>query len=100
MRNAAAPSVGGESSAPMPEAASIAPAVSAPKPTRFKIGQATEPSVTVVATPDPETVPSKNPASVTDRPAAAAGLAPRDDAIASEKSRKNFPAPEYSRTAP
>src|SRR4029078_11323165 len=79
MRNAAAPSVGGESNAPIPEAASIAPAVSALMPTRFMSGQATDPSVTVVATPLPETVPSRKPASVTERPVAAGGRPPFDD---------------------
>src|SRR5262245_14723155 len=98
MRNAAAPRVGGDSNAPMPDAASIPPAVSAPNPTRRMIGHATEPSVTVVATPLPETVPSRNPASVTDRPAAFAGLPRRDQDIA--KSRKNVPAPDRSSTAP
>ena len=75
MRNAAAPSVGGDSSAPMPDAASMAPAVSGAKPTRLITGHATDPSVTVVATPLPDTVPSRNPASVTDRPADSRGIA-------------------------
>ena len=98
MRNAAAPSVGGESSAPIPEAASMAPAVSAANPTRFMTGQATDPSVTVVATPLPDTVPRRKPASVTERPVAAAGLRPDENDIA--KSRKNVPAPDFSSTAP
>ncbi len=98
MRNAAAPSVGGERIAPMPDAASIAPAVSGANPTRRSTGHATDPSVTVVATPLPETVPSRNPASVTERPADLAGLRPRDNDIA--KSRKNVPAPDRSSTAP
>src|SRR5215217_5631195 len=72
MRKAAAPSVGGDSSAPMPAADSIAPAVSAEYFARRRIGQATEPSITVVATPLPETVPRRNPATVTDRAGAAA----------------------------
>ena len=82
IRNAAAPRVGGDSSAPMPEAASMAPAVSASKPTRRITGQATDPSVTVVATPLPETVPSRKPASVTDRPADRFGLPRRENDIA------------------
>ncbi len=98
MRNAAAPSVGGDSSAPMPEAASMAPAVSGANPTRRINGHATEPSVTVVATPLPDTVPSRKPASVTERPADRAGLPRRESDI--EKSRKNLPAPDRSSTAP
>src|SRR6187455_42169 len=89
MRNAAAPSVGGESKAPMPDAASMAPAVSGANPTRRISGHATEPSVTVVATPLPDTVPSRNPASVTERPADRAGLPLRDNDMA--KLRKNVP---------
>ena len=55
---------------PMPAADSIAPAVSALKgPTQQR--HATEPSMTVVATPLPDTVPRRNPAMVTDRPGAA-----------------------------
>ena len=87
MRNAAAPSVGGESSAPMPEAASIAPAVSAAKPTRRSTGHATDPSVTVVATPLPETVPSRNPASVTERPADARRIAAATTATSRSRGR-------------
>ena len=77
MRNAAAPSVGGDSSAPMPAADSIAPAVSAEYPARRRIGHATDPSITVVATPLPETVPSRKPATVTDRPGRRGGTAAR-----------------------
>src|SRR5688572_23400828 len=87
MRNAAAPSVGGEIRAPRPAADNIPPAVSAEYPARRSIGHATEPSITVVATPDPDTVPSRNPASVTARPGAA-----RDgerDATARAHSTKN-----------
>src|SRR5947208_369167 len=98
MRNAAAPRVGGESKAPMPEAASMAPAVSGVNPTRRMTGHATDPSVTVVATPLPDTVPSRNPASVTDRPADRAGLPRLEKDIA--KFRKNVPAPDASSTAP
>ena len=71
MRNAAAPSVGGESSAPIPAADRMAPPVSGRYPARRSSGQATDPSMTVVATPLPDTVPRRNPASVTDRPGAA-----------------------------
>src|SRR4030095_1116114 len=98
IRNAAAPSVGGDRSAPMPDAASMPPAVSGANPTRRMIGHATDPSVTVVATPLPETVPRRKPANVTDRPADLAGFPPRDHDIA--KSRKNVPAPDRSSTAP
>jgi hypothetical protein len=82
----------------MPDAASMAPAVSAAMPTRFITGHATDPSVTVVATPLPDTVPSRKPASVTERPAERAGLPPRENDIA--KLRKKVPAPDRSSTAP
>src|SRR5215204_3143082 len=96
MRNAAAPSVGGDSKAPMPAADSIAPAVSAEYLARRRIGHATDPSITVVATPLPETVPSRKPATVTDRPGAAAErpLAARAQLM------KKVPAPLDSSTAP
>jgi hypothetical protein len=98
IRKAAAPSVGGDSSAPMPAADSTAPLVSAPYPARRSIGQATEPSVTVVATPLPETVPRRKPATVTLRPGAAPD---RERPIAAnDQSMKKRPAPECSRTAP
>src|SRR5918999_2043872 len=98
MRNAAAPNVGGERSAPIPAADRMPPLVSAVYPARRSIGQATEPSVTVVATPLPDTVPSRKPATVTLRPGAAAD---RERPIAaSDQSMKNLPAPEYSRIAP
>ena len=42
-------------------------------PARRSIGHDTEPSMTVVATPLPDTVPSRNPASVTVRPGSRAG---------------------------
>ena len=71
MRNAAAPSVGGDRIAPMPAAERIAPPTSGGYPARRSSGHATDPSITVVATPLPETVPSRNPASVTVRPGAA-----------------------------
>ena len=54
--------------------------------------------MTVVATPLPDTVPSRNPASVTVRPAAAPERE-RPNA-ARDQSRKNRPAPECSSTAP
>ena len=96
MRNAAAPSVGGDNNAPMPAADSMAPAVSAEYFARRRIGHATDPSITVVATPLPETVPSRKPATVTDRPGAAA----ERPLAASAQSRKKVPAPLSSRTAP
>jgi hypothetical protein len=51
----------------------------------------------VVATPDPDTVPSRNPARVVVRPGAAAERVPK---AAKLTSMKNRPAPEYSSTAP
>src|SRR5687767_10240496 len=98
MRNAAAPSVGGDRMAPMPDAASMAPAVFAVNPARRSMGHAIDPSVTVVATPEPETVPRRNPASETERPVAAGDcdFPDRDN----DQSRKNVPAPEASSTAP
>ena len=56
----------------------------------------TVPSVTVVATPEPETVPSRKPASAVVRP----GPVRERPVAASEMSRKKRPAPEYSSTAP
>src|SRR5829696_4640838 len=98
IRNAAAPRVGGDNSAPMPAAERIAPPVSGLNPARRRSGQDTDPSMTVVATPLPDTVPSRKPASVTVRP----GAAPeRDFPIAAiAQSMKNAPAPDNSRTAP
>ena len=80
----------------MPPAESTAPPDSGSYPDLFSIGQETDPSVTVVATPLPETVPSRNPAIVVVRPA----LDRRRPVAANEKSRKNLPAPENSSTAP
>ena len=98
IRNAAAPSVGGDSSAPIPAADSIAPATSGRKPARRRSGHATDPSITVVATPLPETVPNRKPASVTVRPGAAGD---RDRPIAAmAQLMKNAPAPDCSSTAP
>ena len=98
IRNAAAPRVGGDSSAPMPAAERIAPPVSALNPDRFSSGHDTDPSITVVATPLPDTDPSRKPASVTARPGAA------DDEerpiAANDQSMKKRPAPVASRTAP
>jgi TRAP-type uncharacterized transport system fused permease subunit len=74
----------------------VAPPDSLSYPALRSIGQATEPSVTVVATPLPDTVPSRKPAMVVVRPAPEA-LRP---VAANEKSRKNLPAPENSSTAP
>jgi hypothetical protein len=96
IRNAAAPSTGGERIAPSPPAASSPPAALASYPARFSIGYATVPIVTVVATPEPEGPPSRNDASTTERPALEV-LPPRSE---KEKSRKNLPAPEYCRNAP
>src|SRR3954465_5596458 len=96
MMNAAAPSTGGEMIAPRPPAASRPPASALLEPTFNNIGAATAPSVTVVATPDPEGPPSRNEASVTVRPAPV-GLPPMAE---NEKSMKNLPAPEYWRKAP
>src|SRR5678815_2552160 len=98
MRNAAAPSVGGERIAPIPPADRIAPPTSGEYPAPFNMGHATEPSVTVVATPLPETVPSRKPATVTVRPGPAP-LAERPIAAIAQ-SRKKVPAPENCRTAP
>ena len=75
MMNAAAPSAGGQMMAPMPAAERIAPPMAGAYPARFSIGHATDPSVTVLATPLPETVPSSSPATVTARP----GPAPPPD---------------------
>src|SRR5262245_35193052 len=98
MRNAAAPSVGGEMSAPMPAADRIAPATSGRYPAPRRSGHATDPSITVVATPLPETVPRRNPATATVRP----GAAPERDRpmAAIDQSMKKRPAPDRSRTAP
>src|SRR5918995_1901719 len=89
IRNAAAPSVGGESKAPIPAAERMAPPVSGLNPARFSSGHDTDPSITVVATPLPDTVPRRNPAIVTVRPGAAP-LAERP-AAAIDQSRKNWP---------
>ena len=56
--------------APIPPAARSPPAEALSYPARARRGQATEPSVTVVATPEPEGPPRRNEASVTVRPAA------------------------------
>src|SRR5262245_3476320 len=98
MMNAAAPSAGGQMIAPMPAAERIAPPISGGYRARFKSGHATDPSVTVFATPLPETVPSSTPATVTARP----GPAPPPDrpTAAIDQSRKNLPAPEPLRIAP
>src|SRR5215470_3019694 len=88
MMNAAAPSTGGERIAPSPPAASNPPAASFPYPDFSSMGHATDPIVTVVATPDPDGPPSRNDASTTARPALV-GFPPSSE---KEKSRKNFPA--------
>src|SRR3979409_1302992 len=89
IRNAAAPSTGGERIAPNPPAASRPPAASLPYPDFWSSGQATDPRVTVVAPPDPEGPPSRNEAMTTARPALE-GFPP---IAANEKSMKNLPAP-------
>src|SRR4029077_8022010 len=98
MMNAAAPSVGGLMMAPMPAAEGQAPAVSASYPERLRSGHPTDPSVTVVATPLPDTVPSRPPAIVIARPGPAPP--PERPTAASDHSRKNLPAPDASSTAP
>src|SRR5512143_4300757 len=96
MRKAAAPSTGGERIAPIPPAERSPPAASLLYPAFASIGYATEPRVTVVATPLPEGPPRRKEASVTVRPAPV-GFPP---IAAKEKSMKNLPAPENSRKAP
>src|SRR6185295_17000930 len=98
IRNAAAPSVGGDRIAPMPPADRIAPPTSGGYPAPLNSGHATDPSITVVATPLPETVPSRNPATVTVRPGAAPD--PERPIAAIDQSMKNLPAPDCSSTAP
>ena len=56
----------------------------------------TDPSVTVVATPEPDTVPSRKPASVVVRPGP---VRDRPNA-AYEMLDEELAAPEYSSTAP
>ena len=56
----------------------------------------TLPSVTVVAAPDPDTVPSRKPASAVVRP----GPLRERPKAAKLMSMKNCAAPEYSSTAP
>jgi hypothetical protein len=82
----------------MPAAERIAPATSGRYPARLRSGHDTEPSMTVVATPLPDTVPSRKPATATVRP----GAAPDCDRpmAAIDQSMKNRPAPDCSRTAP
>ena len=83
--------------APIPAADRTPPPGSGGYPARRSTGQATDPRMTVVATPDPETVPSRNPARVAVRPGAAADRVPK---AAKLTSMKNRPAPENSSTAP
>ena len=98
MRNAAAPIIGGAMMAPMPLADRMPPPISAEKPARLSSGQTTAPSVTVVATPLPDTVPSRKPDSATVRP----GPAPLRDRPNADivQVMKNCPAPECARIAP
>ena len=96
MMNAAAPRVGGERIAPMPEAASTPPPWSLGYSALRRIGQVMLPRVTVVATPEPDTVPSRKPAPAVVRP----GPERERPKAAKLTSMKNLPAPEYSSTAP
>src|SRR6476619_2186113 len=98
IRNAAAPRVGGDSNAPMPAADRMAPPTAGRYPALRRSGHDTDPSITVVATPLPDTVPSRKPASVTVRP----GAAPERDfpMTASAQLMKKVPAPDCSSTAP
>ena len=59
MINAAAPMMGGMICPPVEVAASTAPANSLENPSRFIIGMVNTPSVTVLATDEPEMVPNK-----------------------------------------
>ena len=90
--------VGGARMAPMPAADRMPPPTSAENPARRSSGQATAPSVTVVATPLPETVPRRKPEMVTVRPGPAP-LAERPNADIVQV-MKNWPAPEWARIAP
>src|SRR4029450_13415220 len=96
IRNAAAPSTGGDRIAPNPPAASKPPAAFFSKPALAIIGYPPGPLMTVGATPDPEGPPSRNDDSTTVRPALF-GFPPIS---ASEKSMKNLPAPDCCRNAP
>ena len=98
MRNAAAPMVGGAMMAPMPLADRMAPPTSGENPARRSIGQAIAPSVTVVATPLPDTVPSRNPDIATVRPGPAPLVERPNNAIV--QVMKNCPAPECCSMAP
>src|ERR671928_400748 len=88
IRKAAAPSTGGDRIAPMPPAASNPPADALSYPAFASSGHATEPIVTVVATPDPDGPPRRNDESTTVRPAPACF----PPIAAKLKSRKNLPA--------
>ena len=98
MRNAAAPSVGGLRIAPMPAADNMAPPTSGVYPARRSNGQPTDPRVTVVATPLPDTLPSRRPARAMVRAGALAE--PDRPMAASDQSMKKRPAPDCSSTAP
>ncbi len=63
---------------------------------RRSIGQVTAPTLTAVAVPEPETVPSRNPAATAVRPAALRDL--RN--AATDRSTKKRLAPDRSSTAP
>ncbi len=98
MMKAAAPSVGGDNVAPMPAAESSPPPTWGGYPERLSIGQASEATVTVVATPEPDTVPSRKPEATTARPGDAGdGVLPNS---AKAQSMKKRPAPPRSSTAP
>ena len=98
MRKAAAPMVGGAMIAPIPLADRIPAPTSAENPARLSSGHATASSVTVVATPLPDTVPSRKPESVTVQP----GPAPLPDRPNADRVQlmKNCPAPECASTVP
>ena len=84
--------------APIPLADRMPPPTSGENPARLSRGQAIAPNVTVVATPLPETVPSRNPDKVTVRP----GPAPLPERPKAESVQlmKNCPAPEWVSTDP
>ena len=91
MINAAAPMMGGMICPPVEVAASTAPANSLENPSRFIIGMVNTPSVTVLATEDPEMVPNK----AEDNTETFAGPPAVHPAMAMAMSIKNFPRPVF-----